>query len=237
MNVPVMSQRSISPISPTRSEGDNNHKHHRGGLLSVVARRFGRKTSQESHIDYQPEDDSGCSTDSCSSAGANLSSNYSSIHDDSSSNNFEVNQSNMELTSVSSCSTDEPLKSFKHSKSSVHFRSTSSLRKALRSLSISTRSLSCTGSSRERAMALAEDDFECEKRVSFKTGPEMSSSKSVDGKKKSATYNLIAQRSKTPPPQRRILRQPVSYLYMKGLSGLPTQRVPRSSVCCPQGYR
>lgn len=241
MDVPVMSQRSISPISPTRSEGDS-HKHHRGGgLLSVVSRRFGRKTSQESHIDYHPEDDSGCSTDSCSSAGANLSSNYSSIHEDSSSsNNFEVNQSNMELTSVSSCSTDEPLKSFKHSRLSVHFRSTSSLRKALRSLSISTRSLSCNGSGsreRARAMPMPEDDFECEKRVSFKTGPEVSSPKSVDSKKKSAAHNLISQRSKTPPPQRRILRQPVSYMYIKGLSGLPTQRVPRSSVCCPQGYR
>lgn len=37
---------------------------------------------------------------------------------------------------------------------------------------------------------------------------------------------------KTPPPQQRILRRPVDYVYVKGLSGLATQRVPRSAVCC-----
>lgn len=37
--------------------------------------------------------------------------------------------------------------------------------------------------------------------------------------------------SKQSPPPKRILRQPVSYTYLKGMSGLPTQRVPRSSVC------
>jgi hypothetical protein len=31
---------------------------------------------------------------------------------------------------------------------------------------------------------------------------------------------------------KRILRQPVHYTYLKGISGLPTRRVPRSSVCC-----
>lgn len=41
---------------------------------------------------------------------------------------------------------------------------------------------------------------------------------------------------KTPPPKR-ILRQPVSYTYLKGMSGLPTQRVPRSSVCSHHMHR
>lgn len=241
MNVPPMSPRSISPISPSRSEG-HPQTSQRSGLLSGLSRRFGRKSSQDSRLDYQPDNDSGCSTDSCSSAGANLSSsNYSSIlsnlttsqDDSSSSNNFGEN--------LSSCSTDGGrVKSLKHSKSSVHFRSTSSLRRALRSLSISTRSLSCTGS-RERSMAREEEDddehFEYEKRVSFKAGPEDSPTSSASSKRNGKRQTLISQRSKTPPPQRRILRQPVSYLYLKGISGLPTQRVPRSSVCCPQGYR
>lgn len=242
MNVPPMSPRSISPISPSRSEG-HPQTSQRSGLLSGLSRRFGRKSSQDSRLDYQPDNDSGCSTDSCSSAGANLSSsNYSSIlsnlttsqDDSSSSNNFGEN--------LSSCSTDGGrVKSLKHSKSSVHFRSTSSLRRALRSLSISTRSLSCTGS-RERSMAREEEEdddehFEYEKRVSFKAGPEDSPTSSASSKRNGKRQTLISQRSKTPPPQRRILRQPVSYLYLKGISGLPTQRVPRSSVCCPQGYR
>ncbi|XP_041986940.1 uncharacterized protein LOC121738772 [Aricia agestis] len=31
---------------------------------------------------------------------------------------------------------------------------------------------------------------------------------------------------------KRILRSPVTYTYVRGLSGLPTQRVPRQTVCC-----
>ncbi|XP_049874016.1 uncharacterized protein LOC126372350 [Pectinophora gossypiella] len=31
---------------------------------------------------------------------------------------------------------------------------------------------------------------------------------------------------------KRILRPPVTYTYVRGLSGLPTQRVPRHTVCC-----
>ena len=231
MNVPALSARSVSPISPSRSEG---HPQSQGSrLLSSMARRLGLKSSQ-GPVDYQPEDDSGCSTDSSSSGGMNnLGSHCSSInsnltsHGDSSSNNFE------EVSS--SCSTDDRVKSFKNSSSSVHFRSTSSIRRALRSLSISTRSLSCT---RDRSIGHDDDEdeddeenFEYEKRVSFKTN----SRETINSKKK--PNSVISQRSKTPPPQRRILRQPVSYLYLKGMSGLPTQRVPRSSICCPQGYR
>lgn len=41
------------------------------------------------------------------------------------------------------------------------------------------------------------------------------------------------KKNKKPPPQPKcILRQPISYTYLKGMSGLPTQRVPKSSVCC-----
>ncbi|CAH0584250.1 unnamed protein product [Chrysodeixis includens] len=42
-------------------------------------------------------------------------------------------------------------------------------------------------------------------------------------------------RSRQPKKQtqpKRILRQPVTYTYVRGLSGLPTQRVPRHTVCC-----
>lgn len=39
------------------------------------------------------------------------------------------------------------------------------------------------------------------------------------------------KKAKKSPPTKRILRQPVSYVYIKGMSGLPTQRVPRSSTC------
>lgn len=42
----------------------------------------------------------------------------------------------------------------------------------------------------------------------------------------------ISKKDSPSPAKKRILRQPVSYVYLKGVSGLPTQRVPRSSVCC-----
>lgn len=51
--------------------------------------------------------------------------------------------------------------------------------------------------------------------------------------------NLVIKPKKvkvTTTPQR-ILRQPVSYTYLKGMSGLPTQRVPRSSICCSHTCR
>lgn len=43
------------------------------------------------------------------------------------------------------------------------------------------------------------------------------------------------ERSRPPKKQqqpKRILRPPVTYTYVRGLSGLPTQRVPRNTVCC-----
>lgn len=36
---------------------------------------------------------------------------------------------------------------------------------------------------------------------------------------------------KTPPPQQRILRRPIEYTYVKGMSGLATTRIPRNSCC------
>ncbi|KAL9700843.1 hypothetical protein quinque_004284 [Culex quinquefasciatus] len=38
--------------------------------------------------------------------------------------------------------------------------------------------------------------------------------------------------SSTKPPPKKILRRPVSYTYLRGISGLPTQRVPRTSTSC-----
>lgn len=46
-----------------------------------------------------------------------------------------------------------------------------------------------------------------------------------------------AKKPKKSVAPKRILRQPVSYAYLKGMSGLPTQRVPRSSVCCHYANR
>ncbi|XP_072383952.1 uncharacterized protein [Diabrotica undecimpunctata] len=44
----------------------------------------------------------------------------------------------------------------------------------------------------------------------------------------SCTNTKEKRKSKKPPPKG-ILRQPVTYTYIKGLSGLPTQRIPKNS--------
>lgn len=62
------------------------------------------------------------------------------------------------------------------------------------------------------------------------------SSTLVTCKENSQSTKKQTKTKKTPPPKR-ILRQPVSYTYLKGMSGLPTQRVPRSSVCCHHTHR
>lgn len=42
----------------------------------------------------------------------------------------------------------------------------------------------------------------------------------------------LKKNKKNSPQPKCILRQPITYTYLKGMSGLPTQRVPKSSVCC-----
>lgn len=52
----------------------------------------------------------------------------------------------------------------------------------------------------------------------------------LNTRSQSCTNTKEKRKSKKPAPKR-ILRQPVTYTYVKGLSGLPTQRVPRYNSC------
>nr|XP_023019545.1 uncharacterized protein LOC111508324 [Leptinotarsa decemlineata] len=51
---------------------------------------------------------------------------------------------------------------------------------------------------------------------------------SLNVRSRSCTSNKEKRKSKKPAPKR-ILRQPVTYTYVKGLSGLPTQRIPMNN--------
>lgn len=55
---------------------------------------------------------------------------------------------------------------------------------------------------------------------------------STPSKEQAKIKAKVSKKESPLPAKKRILRQPVSYIYLKGVSGLPTQRVPRSSVCC-----
>ncbi|KAI4470243.1 hypothetical protein MML48_1g16121 [Holotrichia oblita] len=63
----------------------------------------------------------------------------------------------------------------------------------------------------------------------------------INGRSKSCSNNNSKEKKKSKKnPPKRILRPPVRYIYMKGWSGLPTQRIPitisRSYVNNPCGY-
>ncbi|KAI8120158.1 hypothetical protein FF38_09576 [Lucilia cuprina] len=101
----------------------------------------------------------------------------------------------------------------------------------------STRSLSCSSTPLKRVW-----DSKCKKSNS---SPASSSSNSNNAAKsnKSSTRSSASNSSssnssnsskKAEKKQQSILRPPINYVYMKGMSGLYS-RVPRYSVCCPYG--
>lgn len=150
--------------------------------------------------------------------------------------------------------------------SRLHRRSTSSLRRAFESLSLTSRSLSCSGPSppppqqmqTARGAAAAaggaggaalplKSALKSASTVELHHRPHRAASKSTSSSSacsnsssctnSSSTTTGSGTKGKQKPPVQRILRQPVSYTYLKGMSGLPTQRVPRSSVCCQYARR
>ncbi|XP_016965019.1 POU domain, class 6, transcription factor 2 [Drosophila biarmipes] len=139
--------------------------------------------------------------------------------------------------------------------SRLHRRSTSSLRRAFESLSLTSRSLSCSGPSPPPPAAHPPSMASGQPAAPLPLKSALKSASNVElhrqqqqhlqqhhhqhhamGKSSSSSCSSVAKGKVKPPPQR-ILRQPVSYTYLKGMSGLPTQRVPRSSVCCQYARR
>ncbi|XP_073840170.1 uncharacterized protein [Musca autumnalis] len=160
-------------------------------------------------------------------------------------------------------------KSFARSSfSRLQRRSASSIRKAFETFSLSSRSLSCSGTTPPPTMSLASTHMHNTSSSSSSSTPIKSALKSTSNLELNKKHNNTAAASassssnssasttascsskpttttpankstktKTKPPPQRILRQPVSYTYLKGISGLPTQRVPRNSVCCQYARR
>lgn len=182
--------RSVSPLSPSPCRDRNLN------FFEMISRRFGRRSHDELCYQHNGEEDSrSSSTDSCSSTSGRCVVSTNNVHN----SNMELNcSSSSDSSSTTSSNSGDSSSDVNNKASRTHRRSTSSLRKALESFSISSRSLSC------------------------------SSTPSKEQKQK---------KLKTSPPPKRILRQPVSYTYLKGMSGLPTQRVPRSSVCSHYSHR
>lgn len=152
-------------------------------------------------------------------------------------------------------------KSFARSSfSRLHRRSTTSIRRAFEAFSLSSRSLSCSGATPPPSLPTSSASSSTNNGTPIKSSLKSSSNLELDKKSQttlstqsnkkptasscsSSTCNAavktsaISSKTKTKPPPQRILRQPVSYTYLKGISGLPTQRVPRNSVCCQYARR
>lgn len=141
-----------------------------------------------------------------------------------------------------------------------HRRSISSFRRAFEAFSISSRSLSCSGATPPpvlpnspsspsptgthngtpiKTSLKSSSNLELNKnsQSSFVRKFSICSVSTAAASPSSSVSATTQQKSKTKPPPQRILRQPVSYTYLKGISGLPTQRVPRNSVCCQYARR
>lgn len=197
IDIPTNKSRSVSPLSASPPR-ERTH-----GFFDVLTRRFGRRSHDDICYTHHGEEDSrSSSTDSCSSSSGGHTSN--------SANSNRNYTSNLEIScSSDSSSSSNSREEAVHTTATArnHRRSTSSLRRALQSLSISSRSLSC--------------------------------SSTLNQARESSADNTPAKAKKTKKPvaPKRILRQPIAYTYLKGMSGLPTQRVPRSSVCCHYANR
>lgn len=201
---------SLSPISPSPCRGKAT------GFFDLLSRRFGRRSHDELfyHHNHNGEEDTRSSSmESCSSTSGQLA---APSNNDTKHSHNELNGTHKRRCHSRNCSCEFDHGSQSNSSSDSnsdsvgpndkndmhshrHDRSSSGLRRAMQNISISSRSLSCSGTP-------------CRVPKPKKT-------------------------KKTPPPPKCILRQPISYTYLKGMSGLPTQRVPRSSVCCQYTHR
>ncbi|XP_034657507.1 ecdysone-induced protein 74EF [Drosophila subobscura] len=253
--------RQLSRRFGLRSQDDLLQSDDAVAAAAVAVAAVQHQQQQQQQQQQQEEDAHSSSTDSCSSG-----------------RGLAAHQSRLELMSMSCASSEtsstldieeqqEHLQQQQHQRqqlqlklkqtnrasfSRLHRRSTSSLRRAFESLSLTSRSLSCSGPSpppppppaaaTHSAMPLKsalKSASNVELHQQQPSSRPTAVSKCGSGGSCTAATSVSGGKSggKGKPPPQRILRQPVSYTYLKGMSGLPTQRVPRSSVCCQYARR
>ncbi|KAM8710944.1 hypothetical protein ACLKA7_017559 [Drosophila subpalustris] len=198
------------------------------GFFQQLSRRFGRRSTDD--LNVQEEDTNSSSTDSTAAtttATATASETSSTLDMD------------MDM--------GEQERQMPHGKR----RSTSSLRRAFERLSLTSRSLSCSGPTPPPPTAIsaisaplksalkskAASTVELHRLASKSASSSSACSTSTCSSVTSTTTTTTTKKDKSKRPPQRILRQPVAYTYLKGISGLPTQRVPRSAVCCQYARR
>uniref|UniRef100_A0A182NJD2 DUF4797 domain-containing protein n=1 Tax=Anopheles dirus TaxID=7168 RepID=A0A182NJD2_9DIPT len=237
IDIPTPSTRSVSPLSASVSPG----KEKSFSFFKSVYRKISLK-SQDDELDQLgvlgDEDSRSSSVDSCSSI---------SDHRDAASGKRDDRKLHLQLSSLalSSASSDSGVSgatkragedgdetedgvgpaSADGTKENRRKSRRSSVLRLLESLAINapirSRSLSCSNSSVNNLLHMKGRESRAESKCSL-----FSTNSASNGGGERA-----AKESNKPPPKK-ILRRPVSYTYLRGISGLPTQRVPRSSICC-----
>uniref|UniRef100_A0A182WLC5 DUF4797 domain-containing protein n=1 Tax=Anopheles minimus TaxID=112268 RepID=A0A182WLC5_9DIPT len=239
IDIPTPSTRSVSPLSASVSPG----KEKSFSFFKSVYRKISLKSNDDEldQLGVQGDEDSrSSSVDSCSS----ISDHRDQPAGKDGERKLQLQLSNQALSSASSDSgvSGAPKRggdgeegdeggpgSAEGTKENRRKSRRSSVLRLLESLAINapmrSRSLSCSNSSVNNLLNMKGRESRAESKCSlFSTNSANNGSSGNGGER--------ASKESSKPPPKKILRRPVSYTYLRGISGLPTQRVPRSSICC-----
>uniref|UniRef100_A0A182M272 DUF4797 domain-containing protein n=1 Tax=Anopheles culicifacies TaxID=139723 RepID=A0A182M272_9DIPT len=240
IDIPTPSTRSVSPLSASVSPG----KEKSFSFFKSVYRKISLKSNDDEldQLGVQGDEDSrSSSVDSCSS----ISDHRDQPTGKEGERKLQLQLSNIALSSASSDSgvSGVPKRgddgdgegdeggqgNGEGTKENRRKSRRSSVLRLLESLAINapmrSRSLSCSNSSVNNLLHMKGRESRAESKCSlFSTNSANNGSSGNGGER--------ASKESSKPPPKKILRRPVSYTYLRGISGLPTQRVPRSSICC-----
>ncbi|XP_044735357.1 suppressor protein SRP40-like [Chrysoperla carnea] len=194
-------------------------------LFRAISRKLGKRSQEDLSSSYTGEDDSrSSSTDSCSSTSTGRcsrknnknTSNHHLSSQQSSLDNYNISPNHLSTSSSSGSDTGSDSQESKSIRHRHHHSTTAavSFRRVFQHLSLHNshrqRSLSCENT---------KDIHFCDSNDSNNTS---------SNTKRSSKKNQVPKR---------ILRPPITYTYIRGMSGLPTQRVPRSTHRYPHSNR
>lgn len=200
--------RSVSPVSPSIYRAKNT------GFFDMLSRRFGRRSNDDLYFSQNGDEDTrSSSTESCSSTSVQFADR----------NDNRVNKP-CKRHMTQNCHTCD----FRPNCNGLNSASDSSIESMTDNNNITTTTISTTTHRLDvhrRSTSSLRRAFQNLSIISRSQSCSSTLTTVKDQKTKKST-------KKTQPQQKCILRQPIPYTYLKGMSGLPTQRVPRSSVCC-----
>lgn len=91
-----------------------------------------------------------------------------------------------------------------------------------------------SGSGNNSPDSMSKDNSTIRKVLNSLNLKSSSDRRSSDSNSEVSSSSSSRKKSSSSSTPKKILRQPVSYTYVRGLSGLPTIRVPRTNACCAQ---